>query len=93
MSCLVVAKCLQFTMIGGEGGGAAQFQVENCGSLLAAGIAWFHQLGWWCELTTVNSKEFHFGYSPFVRASWLCLLELIFFTLKSWKFYPLKWMK
>ena len=46
MSCLVVAKCLQFTMIGGEGGGgAAQFQVENCGSLLAAGIAWFHQLG------------------------------------------------
>ena len=44
MSCLVVAKCLQFTMIGG-GGAAAQFQVKNCGSVLVAGIAWFHQLG------------------------------------------------
>lgn len=45
MSCLVVAKCLQFTMIGGGGGAAAQFQVKNCGSVLVAGIAWFHQLG------------------------------------------------
>ena len=54
MSCLVVAKCLQFTMIGGWGA-AAQFQVKNCGSVLVAGIAWFHQLGWWCKLATVNS--------------------------------------
>ena len=30
MSCLVVAKCLQFTMIGrGGGGAAAQFQVKK----------------------------------------------------------------
>ena len=32
MSCLVVAKCLQFTMIGGGGGGwgaAAQFKVKK----------------------------------------------------------------
>lgn len=47
MSCLVVAKCLQFTMIGGGRGGgeAEQLQVENCGSVLVAGIVWFHQLG------------------------------------------------
>ena len=30
----------------GKGGGEAeQLQVKNCGSVLVAGIVWFHQLG------------------------------------------------
>lgn len=41
MSCLVVAKYLQFTMIGGGGGGgaAAQFQVKKL---------WFCVGDWYC---------------------------------------------